>query len=350
MTPSIVATGTAFPRFEYDQASCKAMISQWLDRDPSAKRSYLSTVEAQLVARRAIVAPLEEIFADRTFAQKNDAYIQIAVELGEQAVVRCLDAAGIGAGEVDHFITTSCTGFMIPSLDARLAHRLGMKQTLSRLPITEHGCAGGAVALREARSHLAAHPGHRVLVLSVELASLTFQNRDFSPENIISAGLFGDGAAAAVVTGGGAPGRPRIAATESLFFPGSVDLMGFKLVDTGLKIVLSRDIPDAIRDHAIPALAGFLDRNGLTPARVDHWLLHPGGRKIVESFEDAFDLGRGGLVHSRRVLRDHGNLSSATVLCMLDDFLARGLAKPGDRGVLVAFGPGFGAEMALLEF
>jgi predicted naringenin-chalcone synthase len=350
MIPTIVATSTAFPRFEYDQRSCKEMLTRWIEGNPKAARSYLSTLDTQLVERRAIVVPLEEVFGGRSFAARNDDYIRHAVELGERAVVECLARAGIVAGDVDHFITTSCTGFMIPSLDARLGHKLGMKRTLSRLPITEHGCAGGAVGLREAASHLAAHPGHRVLVLSVEIASLTFQVNDFSPENIISAGLFGDGAAGALVMAEPRPGRPRLEAAESRFFPDSLHLMGFNLTDTGLKIVLSREIPDAISEHAVPALGSFLDRHGLTPASVDHWLLHPGGRKIIESFEDAFDLGRGGLVHSRRILRNRGNLSSATVLAMLDDFFAQGLAKPGDVGVMVAFGPGFGAEMALLRF
>src|SRR4029077_6716940 len=144
--------------------------------------------------------------------------------------------------------------------------------------------------------------------------------------------------------------RPAIVAAESRFFPDSEALMGFRMTDTGPKIALSRDITDAILTHAVPAVASFLDHHGLTPQKVDHWLLHPGGRKIIESFEDAFDLGRGGLNRSRQVLRDRGNLSSATVLCLLDDLLTQDAAKPGDTGVLVAFGPGFGAEMVLLRF
>jgi alkylresorcinol/alkylpyrone synthase len=264
--------------------------------------------------------------------------------------VNCLEKARIGPGSIDRFISTSCTGFMIPSLDAVLAHRLGMKQRLSRLPITEHGCAAGAVALAEACAHLKAYPDHRVLVLSVELASLTFLRDDLSPENIIASGLFGDGAAAVVLTTEPRAGRPEIVTVESQLFPGSADLMGFKLTDAGLKLILSRDIPDAIQEHAVPALHDFLARNGLTPARVRHWLLHPGGRKIVESFERALGLGQNGLVRSREILRRRGNLSSTTVLCMLHDLLAEGGTKAGDLGVLVAFGPGFGAEMLLLRW
>jgi alkylresorcinol/alkylpyrone synthase len=350
MTATIVETGTAFPAFEYDQPTIKRRLLRWLEGGGAAGRTGLTTLDTNLVARRRLAEPIEDLFAERSFSQKNDAYIRNATALGEQAVLACLGKAGVVPGDVDHFISTSCTGFTIPSLDALLAHRLGMKSTLSRLPITEHGCAAGAVALTQAAAWLAGHPEHRVLVLAVELASLTFQTKDFSVENIVSAGLFGDGAAAVLVTSEPRARRPRIVACESRLFPESADLMGFRLTDGGFKIVLSREVPAAIRTHAVPALAGFLDRHGLTPSRVDHWLLHPGGRKIVESFEDAFDLGRGGLVHSRRILETHGNLSSATVLCMLDEFLATGAAKPGDVGVLVSFGPGFGAELVLLEF
>jgi alkylresorcinol/alkylpyrone synthase len=350
MSVRIIATGTAFPRFEYDQATVKARLVRWLEESGERGHTALATLDTNLVERRALVVPIEDVFADRSFAERNDAYVRHALDLGAQAIVTCLARAGLGARDVDHFISTSCTGFAIPSLDALLAHRLGMKPALSRLPITEHGCAAGAVALVQAATHLAARPDHRVLVLSVELASLTFLKDDLSPENVVSAGLFADGAAAALVSGEARAGRPAVTAWGSRMFPDSEELMGFRLVDAGLKIVLSREVPDAIRVHAVPAITEFLESRGTPPSRVDHWLLHPGGRKIIETFEDAFQLGRGGLELSRRALRTRGNLSSATVICMLDDFFDQGLGEPGDVGFLAAFGPGFGVEMALLAF
>jgi alkylresorcinol/alkylpyrone synthase len=350
MTARIIEAASARPRFEYDRATVKSHLTRWLQDHGGAGLGYLSTIDTNLVDRRSLVIPIDEVFARRSFAEKNDAYIRAAVEMGEEAVLACLEKAGVGPGAVDHVISTSCTGFTIPSLDALLAHKLGMKRTLSRLPITEHGCAAGAVALAQAASHLRAYPRHTVLVLAVELASLTFQYDDVSPENVVAAGLFADGAAAALLTSEPRAGRPQIVGAESCLFPESADLMGFRLTDTGFKLILSREVPAAIRAHAVPALATFLDRQGLSPALVNHWILHPGGRKIIEAFEDAFDLGPGGLEHSRAVLRTRGNLSSATVLCMLDDFFDRGLAQPGDVGLLVAFGPGFGAEMLLLSW
>lgn len=320
----------------------------WLG--PQAKRSerLLRAYERGLVDTRACVLPIEEVFQPRGFEEKNDIYMRAAADLGEKAVRRALDAAHIRADEVDFFVATSCTGFMIPSVDAVIAHRLGMKNSLSRLPITQHGCAGGVVALRQAQEHLLAHPEHTVLVLAVEIPSVTFQHEDFSPANIISASLFGDGAAAVVLRADGPADLPRILATDSRLFPDSLDLMGFQLRDSGLKIVLSKRVPEAIREHAPTALRDFLGRNGLDDSDIRHFLLHPGGRKIVEGFESTFGLGEGGLDLTRSVLREHGNLSSATVLFVLDAMQRSGRARTNDMGILVAFGPGFGCETLLL--
>ncbi|MFQ5845628.1 MAG: type III polyketide synthase, partial [Planctomycetota bacterium] len=300
------------------------------------------------VASRASVLPIEEVFAPRSFGAKNRLYMRAAVELGEQAVRACLDEAGLEPADVDFLISASCTGFMIPSVDAVIAHRLGMKHSLARLPITQHGCAGGAVALRQAHEHLLAHPGHRVLVVSVEVPTVTFQTGDFSAANIISASLFGDGAAAVLLTAEGAGNEPHILACDSRMFPDSVDLMGFDLTDSGLRIVLSKRVPSEIREHAPGAIAGFLAGNGRSLDEIDHFLLHPGGRKIIEGFEAAFGLGDGALDLTRTVLERHGNLSSATVLFILDDFRRAKRGQVGDLGLLVAFGPGFGCESLLL--
>lgn len=350
MTPTIFETSFKDPPHVYDQATLKARLDRWIDDHDGRGRAFLSTLDTNLVERRAFAIPLEEMLDGASFATKNDAYIEAAVTLGERVVLDVLGKADLDPGSIDHFISTSCTGFMIPSLDAVLAHRLRMSRRLSRLPITEHGCAAGAVALAQARTHLAAYPDHRVLVLCVELPSFTFQREDLSPENVIAAGLFADGAGAAVVANVAREGRPRIVAAESCLFPDSADLMGFRLLDSGLKLVLSREVPGAIREHAVPALGAFLERHHVAPRDVRHWLLHPGGRKIIESFEAALSLGPSGLAHSRNVLRERGNLSSATVIAMLDSFFASTAAAPGDLGVLVAFGPGFGAEMLLLQW
>jgi len=345
---AIRSTAIAVPPYTYDQTTVLEAVRAWLgDRAPRFER-VLGAYDRGLVRRRASVIPIEEVFTPRPFAAKNRVYMEAAVELGAQAVTRCLDRAGLEPGDVDFFISASCTGFMIPSVDAVVAHRLGMKRSLARLPITQHGCAGGAVALRQAHDHLLAHPDHTVLVLAVEVPSVTFQHEDYTATNIISASLFGDGAAAVLLTAEGAANDAHILGTDSRMFPDSTDLMGFDLTDGGLRIVLSKRVPHEIREHAPDAIAEFLAASGRSVGDIDHFLLHPGGRKIIEGFETAFGLGEGALDRTREVLARHGNLSSATVLFILDEFQRAGRGKDGDLGLLVAFGPGFGCESLLL--
>jgi len=346
----IRASATALPEHRYDQETVRRHVLRWLGPRAGRFERVLASFDRGLVATRGSAVTIEEVFADRTFEQKNRAYMRAAVELGERAVLGALDRARLSARDIDFFISASCTGFMIPSVDAILAHRLGMSARLGRLPITQHGCAGGAVALRQAHDHLLAHPGQRVLVLAVEVPSVTFQANDYSSENIVSASLFGDGAAAAVLESDGADEDARIVGCDSRMFPDSADLMGFDLRDTGLKIVLSKRVPEEIRVHAPPAIHDFLERMGAGLGAISHFLLHPGGRKIIEGFERAFGLGPGGLAVTRSVLARHGNLSSATVLFVLDDVLRERRAAPGDLGLMVAFGPGFGCESLLLRW
>lgn len=347
---SIRATATALPPHTYDQKTSRVHVERWLGGRAAQFRRVLDAFESGLVETRSSVLPIEEIFLPRTFREKNDLYARGAVELGERAVLACLERAGVPACDVDFFITSSCTGFMIPGADALLAHRLGMKPSLGRLPISQHGCAGGAVALRQAHEHLVAYPDHKVLVLAVEIPTVTLQLDDLSPENLVSTSLFGDGAAAALLTADGSDDEPAIFATESHMFPDSEDLMGWELRDSGLKILLSKRVPGEIRLHAPAAILDFLGRHGLGLADVGHFLLHPGGRKIIDGFEASFGLSHGELASTRAVLRKHGNLSSATVLFVMDEHLRAGHGKRGDLGLLVAFGPGFGCESLLLSW
>jgi len=346
----LLATATDLPPFRYDQETAERHVRAWLGEEGERLQRILGAFERGAVASRASVMPIEEIFRPRGFGEKNALYMRAAVEMGERAVRKCLDRAGLRPRDVDCFISASCTGFMIPSLDARLAHRLGMKESLARLPITQHGCAGGAVALRQAHEHLLAYPDHTVLVLAAEVPTATFLPNDRSPANIVSASLFGDGAAAAVLRSDGKGDRPRIFATSSRLFPDSEHLMGFDLTDEGLRMVLSRDVPEEIARHAPGAILSLLASEGYGLEDVRHFLLHPGGRRIVESFERRFGLGDGALATTRAVLRDCGNLSSATVLFILDRHASEGGGEEGDLGILAAFGPGFGCESLLLAW
>jgi alkylresorcinol/alkylpyrone synthase len=230
-----------------------------------------------------------------------------------------------------------------------------MGPRLARLPITESGCAGGVVALARASDYLAAHPDRCALVIALEFASLTFQRWDRSATNVVSTAIFGDGGAALVLAGRDHPrsrgsALARLVAAESIFFPGTTHLMGFHLRNPGLQIVLDRELAPFVRREVSSAVRSFLEPRGLKREDVTRWVMHPGGRRIIEVMSEELGLTETDLAPTEAVLAEHGNMSSATVLFVLDEMLRRDRPRPGERGVLGAFGPGFGAEFALLEF
>ncbi len=243
---------------------------------------------------------------------------------------------------------------MIPAIDAHVADALGMGPRLARLPITESGCAGGVVGLARARDFLAAYPERTALVLALEFASLTFQRADRSATNVVSTAIFGDGGAAVVLVGAAHPragsARARVVAAESIFFPDTTHLMGFHLRNSGLHIILDKALAPFVRREVASGVDGFLASQGLKRADVTRWVMHPGGRRIIEVMAERLGLEERDLAPTEAVLSEHGNMSSVTVLFVLDEILRRERPRPGERGLLGAFGPGFGAEFALVEF
>jgi alkylresorcinol/alkylpyrone synthase len=240
------------------------------------------------------------------------------------------------------------TGVAGPSIDATLVNRLGMRLDVRRSPIFGLGCAGGVGALTRAADVLRARPGEVAVVLAVELCSLTLQRDDLSIANVIAAGLFGDGAAAVVLAGGGE--GPRLTAARSVLYPGTEKVMGWDVVDSGFRVVLSSEVPKLIREHLGEDVDNFLATCGLSHDRIDHWLPHPGGPKVLEAIQEALGLDADDVAVSWRSMESHGNLSSASALFVLGEHLDRGLALPGDIALLAAMGPGFSAELALLEW
>ena len=254
-----------------------------------------------------------------------------------------------GPRDIDHVFFVSVTGLATPSIDARVAHRLGFRSNVKRTPIFGLGCVAGAAGIARAADYLRAYPGQRALLLSVELCSLTLQRNDTSIANIIATGLFGDGASAVLLAADDGPG-PRVVATDSVLYPDSERLMGWDVMDSGFKIVLSAKVPSVAREHVGGDVDRFLATRGLTRASIAHWVVHTGGPKVLEAFTDALGLPADALSRSWASLREVGNLSSSSVLFVLDSFLREQRARAGDRGVLLAMGPGFCSEMALLEW
>jgi predicted naringenin-chalcone synthase len=344
------------PPYRYDQETVTEYVRGWLrERGDENTLRLLSVYESAGVAARASVRPIEEVFAPGDFEAQNDAYADSARSAGIDVARRALAAAGVAPKDIDIVVSVSCTGFMIPALDAYVADCLGMGPRLVRLPITESGCAGGVVSLARAFDYLRAHPGATALVLAVELSSLTFQRWDLSPANIVSSAIFGDGGAAAVLVGAEHPraherGSVRILDAESIFFAGTTHLMGFRLRNPGLQIILDRNLTPFISRHVRPVVDAFLEARNLTKGDIARFILHPGGRRIIDAMVEKLGLRPEDLAATETVLREHGNMSSVTVLFVLDEILRNSPAPPGAKGLLGAFGPGFGAELALLEF
>jgi alkylresorcinol/alkylpyrone synthase len=346
---TIAATATAVPDHTLTREDVKTYIRKVFDLAGRRLDAMMMVIDHAQVETRHAIFPVDYIVQTRSLAQTSLEYQEHAVRLGREAAERCLATAGMAPTDVDLIITVSCTGFMIPSLDAHLINLMGFRPDVRRLPLTELGCAAGAMALGRAWEFVRAFPGATVLIVSVELPTLTFQRGDLSQANLISCVLFGDGAAAAIVTGRDVPG-PAIVDASTYTFPHSLDAMGFDLRDSGFHIVLSKDVPQMIRERIRELVDTFLARHGLTRETIGAFLIHPGGQKLLSYIEEQLDLCRCDTQLSWEVLAQHGNLSSATVLFILHACLTKGTMRAGEYGLAAAFGPGFSAELVLMQW
>lgn len=351
--PAILSVGRALPPNHVDQETLIRALSVYWGAHHFNVERLADVHRAAQVGGRHLALPLAEYPALDSFRKTNDAFIRVGAEVGEAAIRAGLAAAGLAPRDVDHLWFVTVTGISTPSLDATLMNRLGMKPSVKRTPIFGLGCLAGAAGLARASDALRAFPDEVGVLLSVELCSLTLQREDASVANLVATGLFGDGAAAAVLVGGArANGRtaPRIAATRSVFYPDTEWVMGWDVVETGFKVVLSAKVPEVIEARVGGDVDAFLAEHGLARGDVRHWIAHTGGPKVIEAFRRAVGLPEAALERSWRSLREVGNLSSASVLFVLGDFLDAGDARPGDVGLLAAMGPGFSAELLLLRW
>ena len=347
----IAAVGTSLPPHYYDQETLLAAFRErWADR--YFNRERLERLHHNvLVGGRHLALPLEEYAALTTWGKANDAWIQVAQEVGEEAVRDALAKAGLGTADVDALIFVTVTGVATPSIDARLMNRLGLPPRVKRMPIFGLGCVAGAAGIARAADYVRGYPDQVAVLLSVELCSLTLQPEDLSIPNLIASGLFGDGAAAVVVTGENRPASgPRIVASRSVFYPDSERVMGWDISETGFKIVLSSDVPLVARDKLRPDVDAFLAEHGLTRSDIASWVCHPGGPKVLEAMQESLELPPGALDVTWRSLREVGNLSSTSVLLVLAETLENHRPPSGSYGMLLAMGPGFCSELVLLEW
>jgi len=346
----ISAVGTAVPPYAYDQGVTKDFgRALFQEAFPDIDR-LLAVFNHASIDQRHFSAPKEWFEREHSFADKNNLYHATALDVGKAAVLECLDAAGLGPKDVDHFVFVSTTGLATPSIDARLINVLKMRNDVCRTPIWGLGCAGGAAGLSRAYEYTQAFPRKRALLLALELCGLTFQRNDLSKSNLIGVSLFADGAAAVMVEGGEVHAQgPRILGGRSMLWYDSLDVMGWDLNEHGLKVIFSRDIPTIVRTSVLPNILEFLRGHGLSLGEIRHLVAHPGGAKVLEAYEQTLQLNDGQLNHSRNVLRRYGNMSSPTVLFVLKEFLCSGEIQSGDYGLVTALGPGFSSEMILIQ-
>ena len=346
---AIAGTATALPAHTLTRDSVKLYMERVFGLEGRRLDAMMAVIDNARVDQRRAIFPVEYIVERRPLAQTTIEYQEHAIRLGHDAAEACLRRAGMSARDVDMIITVSCTGFMIPSLDAHLINLMGFRSDVRRLPVTELGCAAGAMALSRAWEFVRAFPAKTALIIAVELPTLTFQRDDPSQANLISCVLFGDGAAAALVTGRRTNGL-HIVDAETYTFPQSLDAMGFDLRDTGFHIVLSKDVPQLIRDRIADLVDRFVARSGLTRRDIAAFLLHPGGQKLLSYVEEELGLTAHDTRLSWEVLREYGNLSSATILFILHKWLTQGAMDAGDYALAAAFGPGFSAELLLMQW
>jgi alkylresorcinol/alkylpyrone synthase len=351
----IVSATSAFPKHYYSQEMLFAALQEfWGDR--LAKPEVLRRLHKNVgVDGRFLALPIDAYPLLKGWGEANDHWIRSALELGYCCVSRALTSAGLDVRDVGALFFTSVTGIASPSIDARLINRMGFSPNVKRVPMFGLGCVAGAAGIARAADYVRAYPDEVAVLLSVELCSLTLQREDLSVANMISAGLFGDGAAAVVVAGNKWDGMkasqgPRILATRSIFYPDTEEMMGWDISESGFQIVLSPEVPDLIRRQLGNDVDNFLADLGRERGDVGSWVLHTGGPKVLQATAAALSLENGELAASWDCLRRVGNLSSASVLVVLEDVMKNRRPEPGTFGLLAAMGPGFCSELVALEW
>jgi alkylresorcinol/alkylpyrone synthase len=346
--PRLIAVATAVPPYPLDQDDVVERVKLLFGRSPDLDRLLPVFLNTGIHTRYSCV-PIEWYDRAHGWPERNHIYLTSALDLLEAAAKRVLRLAGRHKNDIEKIVVVSTTGIATPSLDAMLIERMSLQSTVQRLPIFGLGCAGGAIGLARAATQASSEPGKMVLFLVVELCALSFRRDDWSKRNIVATALFGDGAAAALLSTDGE--GPAIVASGEHTWPGSLDVMGWEVADEGLKAIFSRDIPNLVTAQLRDVASEFLARHCLGIDDIECFVCHPGGAKVITALEHAFGLPEGALVEARAVLRDYGNMSAATVIFVLERILAKAQAtgQPWERALMTALGPGFTAGFLLID-
>ena len=348
----ILSVRGALPPHRYSQEQITDAFARVITRGRLDERVLRRFHANAGVRHRHLALPLEAYAGLDGFTQANDLFIAAAVELGARALEEALKAADLTPSDVDLVVSATVTGLAVPSLDARIAALVGLRPDVKRVPLVGLGCVAGAAGIARLEDYLVGHPDEVAVLVAVELCSLTVQRDDTSVPNLVASGLFGDGASAVVAAGdarSGTPAAARVRATRSRLYPDSERTMGFDVGGTGLRIVLDASVPVVIGRYVREDVDGFLADHGLRIEDVGWWVCHPGGPKVIEALQESLQLPRSAVEITWDSLASIGNLSSASVLHVLEDTLRDRPPEPGSWGVLMAMGPGFCSELVLLQ-
>ena len=350
MSVRIVTVTKQLPRFVRDTKDILPYVSAWLvEQNDRFRRKVIKIFENATVDKRYGIMSIEEVFSATSFKDKNDIYVREVKNLGISVVKKALEKADWDPKSLDYIITVSCTGIMIPSVDAYIINDLGLKQDIVRLPVTEMGCVAGVSGIIYARNFLQANPGKRAAVVAIESPTATFQLNDYSMTNMVSAAIFGDGAACALLSSEKDTIGPKILGDEMYHFYNATSMMGFQLTNSGLQMILDPKVPETIAEHFPAIIHPFLKKHGKNIENINHLIFHPGGKKIIQTVEELFGhLGKD-IDDTKAILKEYGNMSSATVLYVLERFMDR-MPATGETGLMLSFGPGFTAQRILLEW
>ena len=347
----IASVASAFPKNKYDQfVLLSALTKHWGPKMENPQ--FIERLHGRVgVDTRSLALTIEEYEALTSWKQANDHWISIATDLGAEALAAACARADVDPKKLGAIFFVSVTGVASPSIDARIINLLSLSPQIKRVPIFGLGCVAGAAGLARAADYVRAFPDQVAAVVAVELCSLTLQVEDLSVANLISSGLFGDGAACALVAGAQTSYEgPQVLATRSVFYPDSEHVMGWDISEKGFRIVLSKEVPDVVDQHLVGDVDAFLSAEGFTRADISTWILHTGGPRILEATAKALALPGGALDTSWDCLRRMGNLSSASVLCVLEEFMMNKRPAAGTCSLLAAMGPGFCSELLLLRW
>jgi len=350
MSVKITSVATQLPPYSRSTQEILPYLKVWMaGQEDRFQRKVLKLFENAGVDRRYSIMDADQVFQKTSFEEKNEIYKTETINLAEGALTKALDQAKLSATDIDFIITVSCTGIMIPSVDAYLINKLKMKQDIVRLPVTEMGCVAGVSGMIYAKNFLKSNPNKRAIVLAVESPTSTFQLEDFSMVNIVSAAIFGDGCACTILSSYDDEVGPEIIGEGMYHFYDAAHMMGFEVRNTGLQMVLDKAVPETIAEHFPLFTHPFLAENNMKIVDVEHLIFHPGGKKIVQTIEQLFGKLGKNIDNTKAVLKDYGNMSSATVLYVLEKFMAQAPSS-GDVGLMLSFGPGFTAQRLLLRW